>query len=768
MTPGPVPPTTGHRICPLCEATCGLIFELRGRSVTGVRANDDDVFSRGHSCAKGLGLDQLENDPDRIRTPLMKTPTGEFREATWDEAFAEIDRRLPAFVIDKPGTCAVYHGNPAAHHLDTTFYLGELVTALGSRAIFSPASIDTWPKNLAHILLYGNGLGVTLPDIDRTDFLLILGSNPLVSNGSTVTAPGIADRLRALRERGGTLVVVDPARTRTAQVADIHVPILPGTDAIFLLGVLAVIAAEGLGRPDRIPEVVDGVEAVLELARGFEPEMAANACGIDAEIIYTVARQFAAAPSAVAHSRIGTCMQEFGTLANWLVEVLTTVTGNLDRPGGAMFALPPGGGQNTWPVTRTPRLPFDRWRSRVRGLPEMMGELPASVFAEEIRTPGEGQIRALITIAGNPARSVPNSAAVERALADLEFMVSIDCYLNETTRYADVILPPPPLTTKGHHDITISHFQIRNVARYSPPLLDLADDEMAEWQIMLRLAAAATRATDLTISEMDDRVAAVAARRAANLVGCDTEQALAATADRAGPLRLLDLRLRSGPYGDRFGAAPDGLTLALLEANPHGIDYGPLEPRLPEVLRTPTGRIDLAPNMITDDLPRLRERLTRPADGLLLINRRQTRAMNSWLHNALPQPDSGQCALLIHPEDAQERMLLDGDLVDVTSATATVQAEIRVDSEVRPGVVSMPHGWGHTGSGVALTRAAAAPGTNYNALTDDTDQLEPLTGSPIFNGVRVEVTRTEPASRRGPRCSAGRESALQRGQEEMV
>ncbi|MGV0834340.1 molybdopterin-dependent oxidoreductase [Mycolicibacterium thermoresistibile] len=735
--------TTGHRICPLCEATCGLIFELRDRSVTGVWANDDDVFSRGHSCAKGLGLARVENDPDRIRTPLVKTPTGEFRPVSWDEAFAEIDRRLPRYVVDQPGTCAVYHGNPAAHHLDATFYLGELVSALGTRAVFSPASIDTWPKNLAQMLLYGTGLGLTLPDIDRTDYLLILGSNPLVSNGSTVTAPGIADRLQALRDRGGTLVVVDPARTRTAEVADLHVPILPGTDALFLLGVLSVVAAEGLSRPDRIPDVVDGVDTALALARDFSPQAAADACGIDVELIHRVARGFATAPSAVAHSRIGTCMQEFGTLANWLVEVLTTVTGNLDRPGGAMFALPPCGGQNTWPVTKTPRLTFDRWRSRVRGLPESMGELPASVFAEEILTPGDGQIRALITIAGNPARSVPNSAAVERALADVEFMVSIDCYLNETTRHADVILPPPPLTTKGHHDVTLAHFQIRNVARYSPPLLDLADDEMAEWQIMLRLAAAATRTTDMTISDMDDRVAAVAARRAAKLAGCDTEQALAATAGRTGPLRLLDLRLRSGPYGDRFGADPDGLTLALLEANPNGIDYGPLQPRLPEVLRTPTGRIDLTPTLITDDLPRLRERLTRPADGLLLINRRQTRGMNSWLHNALPQPDSGQCALLMHPADAQERTLVDGDLVDVRSATATVRAEVRIDPVVRPGVVSMPHGWGHTGAGLGITRAAAAPGTNYNALIDDTDVLEPLTGSPVFNGVRVEVTRLE-------------------------
>ncbi len=733
----------GHRICPLCESTCGLLVELDGRRISGVAPNPSDLMSAGHSCAKGLGLGRIEGDPDRIRTPLLRTAEGDFREASWDEAFAEINRRLPEFVSGDPGSCAIYHGNPAAHHLDATFYLGELIAALGTRNIYSPASVDTWPKNLAQMLLYGTGLGLTLPDIDRTDYLLILGSNPLVSNGSTVTAPGMEGRLRALRERGGTVVVVDPVRTRTAEVADLHVPIRPGTDALFLLGVLSVIATEGLTRPDRIPAVVDGLEEMLALASDYVPSAVAQACGIDVELITAVARGFANASAAVAHSRIGTCMQEFGTLANWLVEVLTIVTGNLDRPGGAMFSLPAAGGQNTWPVTRPPKLMFDRWRSRVRDLPEAMGELPAVCFAEEILTPGPGRTRALITLAGNPARSLPNSDAIEKALDAVEFMVSVDCYLNETTRYADVILPPPPLVTRGHHDVTLSHFQIRNVARYTPPLLELADDELSEWQILLRLAAIAKGTPDRAVEELDDEVAAVATRRAAKLAGCDPEQALRATGSRRGPDRLLDLRLRSGPYGDRFDVDSGGLTLALLEANPNGIDYGPLTSRIPEVLRTPNGRINLTPDMITADLPRLRESLRPPDDGLLLINRRQRRGMNTWLHNALPQPDSGQCALLIGPADAAQRGLVDGDRVAVASQVATVSAEIRIDTSLRPGVVSMPHGWGHDGRGLRTAAAASAPGTNYNALVDDHTQLEALTASPIFNGVPVSVTRMD-------------------------
>ncbi|PQP25403.1 molybdopterin-dependent oxidoreductase [Rhodococcus opacus] len=735
-------PKAGHRICPLCESTCGLLVELEGRDIVRVAPNPDDVLSAGHSCAKGLGLGRIENDPDRIRTPLLRTADGGFREATWDEAFGEIERRLPEFVTGDPGSCAIYHGNPAAHHLDSTFYLGELIGAVGTRNIYSPASVDTWPKNLAHMLLYGTGLGMSLPDLDRTDYLLILGSNPMVSNGSTVTAPGIQDRLQTLRERGGTLVVVDPVRTRTAEVADLHVPIRPGADALFLLGVLSVIASEGLSRHERVPDVVDGLDAALAMAAEFEPDAVAAACGIDADAIRSVARGFAGAPAAVAHSRIGTCMQEFGTLANWLVEVLTIVTGNLDRPGGAMFALPPAGGQNTWPVTRPPKLMFDRWRSRVRGLPEAMGELPAVCFAEEILTYGPGRTRALITLAGNPARSLPNSGAIEEALGALEFMVSVDCYLNETTRHADVILPPPPVTTRGHHDVTLAHFQIRNVARYTPPLLDLADGEMAEWQILLRLAAIAKGTPHRPVGEIDDEVAALAARRAAKLVGCETGRAMDAVTGRRGPQRLLDLRLRSGPYGDRFGLDPDGLTLALLEGNPDGIDYGPLAPRVPEVLRTPDGRIDLMPDMIVSDLPRLRESVTRAAPDLLLINRRQRRGMNSWLHNALPQPDAGQCALLVSPSDAAERGLVNGDRVSVTSKVTTVTAELRIDDTLRPGVASMPHGWGHDGPGLRTSRSASVPGSNYNALVDDTTDLEALTASPIFNGVPVTVTRT--------------------------
>ncbi|MFG1858288.1 molybdopterin-dependent oxidoreductase [Actinomadura geliboluensis] len=730
-------PRTGLRICPLCEATCGLEFTLKGREVLSVRADGADVFSAGHSCAKGVGLKDLENDPDRLTTPLVRRD-GELRPATWAEAFAVIAERLPPILERDRRAVAVYAGNPSAHTLDHALYLGSLLGALGTRNVFSPASLDTLPQNVVGILMYGTGLGLTVPDLDRTDFLLVLGSNPMVSNGSTVTAPGIHRRFSDLRKRGGRLVVVDPARTRTAEIADRHLAIRPGTDAYLLMAMLHVIAAEDLVRPGPAGDHADGVEDALAAAAGFPPEAVAGVVGVAAEEITGLAREFAAARRAVVHGRIGTCAQEFGTVTSWLIEVLNLVTGRLDAEGGAMFATPPAGGPNTWPGSMRDVI-FDRWRSRVRGLPEAMGELPAVTMAEEILTPGPGQVRVLLTLAGNPARSVPNSMHVEAALDDLEFMVSLDTYLNETTRYADVVLPAPPLTTRGHYDIALTHFQVRNVARYSWPLQEAAEHELPEWKVLLRLAALIAGST-ATVEEMDDEIAAQQARRAAKLAGVPESRATTSIEGLTGPERLVDLRLRSGPFGDRFGAEPGGLSLALLREHPHGVDCGPLRPRLPEVLRTPGGRIDAAPRRILDDVPRLRHRLADDwSGGLRLINRRQRRGMNSWLHNALPPADAGQCALLMHPADAGEHDLVDGERVTVTSAVASVVAELRVTDAVRPGVVSLPHGWGHDGGGLAMTRAPRFAGANVNALNDHL-LVEPLTGMPIMTGVPVTVS----------------------------
>lgn len=727
---------TGLRICPLCEATCGLEFTLQGRKVVSVRADEQDVFSAGHSCAKGIGLMHLENDPDRLITPLVRRD-GELQPASWDEAFAVIAERLPEFLEGGPNVVGVYPGNPSAHTLDHALYLSTFLGALGTRSVWSPASLDTLPQNVISTLMYGTGLGLTIPDLDRTDFLLVLGSNPMVSNGSTVTAPGIHRRFAELRKRGGRLVVVDPVRTRTADIADQHLAIRPGTDPYLLMAMLHVIAAEDLVDLGPAGPLVDGVEETLAVARDFPPDAVADVVGVDADVITTLARDFAAASRAAVHGRIGTCAQEFGTITSWLIEVLNVVTGRLDVEGGVMFAMPPAGGPTTWPGSLKEVI-FDRWRTRVRGLPEAMGELPAVTMAEEILTPGEGRVRALFTLAGNPARSVPNSAHVEEALADLEFMVCLDTYLNETTRYADVVLPVPLLTTRSHYDIALTHFQVRNVARYSWPLQDVADHEIPEWQVLLKLAAIAS-GSGSTVEEMDEAIAAQQARRAAKLSGVDPEQATTSIEGLTGPERLMDLRFRSGPFGDHFGREPGGLTMALLQDHPHGIDYGALRPRLPEVLRTPDGRINLAQPLVLDDVTRLRRRRDDDWSGLMLLNRRQRRGMNSWLHNAMAHSDAGQCALQMSPTDAAERNLIDGERVTVTSVINSVDAELRVDDSMRPGVVSLPHGWGHDADGMRLVTASRVPGPNVNALNDD-ENIEPLTGMPIYTGVPVTVS----------------------------
>ena len=486
-----------YRTCPLCEATCGLELHLDGDTLALVRGDRDDVFSAGFLCPKGAALPRLEDDPDRLRRPVVRTGRGAdatWREVGWDEAFALIAERLPA-VVDAHGRDAVgvYVGNPAAHNLASLVHGRVLLQALGTTNVFTASTVDQMPKQVSAGLMFGAPLSVPVPDVDRTDHLLILGANPYESNGSLCTAPDLPGRLEALRARGGQIVVVDPRRTRTAEMADTHLAIRPGTDALFLFAVVHVLFAEGRADVgDHLAGHVVGVETVRDLAAPFSPEAVADACGIDADAIRQVARELAAAPRAAVYGRIGTCTQAFGTLASWLVDVVNVLTGNLDRPGGAMFTLPAAGSSTTGSPPGPGRgVRFGRRTSRVRGAPEMFGEYPAACMAEEIETPGDGRIRAMVTVAGNPVVSTPDGARLDRALASLDFMVSIDIYRNETTRHADVILPAPPMLTKGHYDLALYQLAIRNVANYSPPVREPVAHEMPEWEVMIRLGAIA-------------------------------------------------------------------------------------------------------------------------------------------------------------------------------------------------------------------------------------------------------------------------------------
>jgi anaerobic selenocysteine-containing dehydrogenase len=726
-----MPESTAYRICPLCEATCGLELTITDGRVTGARGDRADVFSHGFICPKGATIHELEGDPDRLRAPMVRTGD-EWHEVTWDEAFAAVERGLGE-VVERHGrqALAIYLGNPNVHTIAGGLYAGPLAKALGTTNIYSASTVDQMPKHVSSGLLFGDPLAIAVPDLDRTAYLLILGANPMESNGSLCTAADFPGKLKALRARGGTLVVVDPRRTRTARLADRHLTIRPGADAYLLFGVVHTLFEEGLAAN------TEGAEDVERLSRDFAPEHVAEVCGVPAGEIRRLSRELTAAPSAAVYARIGTCTAEFGTLTSWLVDVVNILTGNLDRPGGAMFPLAPhrraGSG-------RGDGFHIGRWRSRVRGLPEVRGELPVTTLADEIVTPGEGQVRALVTVAGNPVLSTPGGERLGDALGGLEFMVSVDPYLNETTRHAHVILPPPPPSRSGHYDIAFSDLAVRNTARYSPPAIPLRDGELDECAILARLTRIASgKDADVDESIMMRLLGRATADPASPVHGKDPADLRARLTGGTPALRRLDLMLRLGAYGDGFGATPDGLSLEALLRTPHGIDLGPLRPRLPEVLRTPSGRIELCPPLIAGDVARLRDGLTERRADLVLIGRRHLRSNNSWMHN-LPGlvRGSNRCTLQVHPDDAGRLGLKDACTAKVTSGSGAIEAEVEITDEVMPGVVSLPHGWGHGLPGTRASVAAAHAGVNANALTDPL-ALDPLSGNAVLNGIPVRV-----------------------------
>ncbi|MEU0149283.1 molybdopterin oxidoreductase family protein [Streptomyces sp. NPDC006288] len=719
---------TALRVCPLCEATCGLTLTIEGTTVTGARGDRDDVFSQGFICPKGASFGGLDADPDRLRTPLVREE-GVLREATWSEAFDAIAAKIPALVEEHgKDAVGVFLGNPNVHTMAGALYPPMLLSTLGTRNVFTASTLDQMPKHVSSGLLFGDAQAIPVPDLDRTGHLLLIGANPLESNGSLCTAPDFPGKLKALRRRGGTLTVIDPRRTRTARLADRHAAIRPGTDALLLAALTQVLLDEKLADPGALADHLDGYDELAEAVADFTPEAVSGACDLDPGTIRTIARELAAAPAAAVYGRIGSCTVEHGTLASWLVDVLNILTGNLDRPGGALF-----------PLSATARAPraaapgrgfaLGRWRSRVSGHPEAKGELPVAALAEEIETPGQGRIRALIVIAGNPVLSAPDGDRLDRALADgLDFMVSVDPYLNETARHADVVLPPPPPSQSAHFDFAFNALAVRNQVRYGRPAVPLEADRMDESEILARLVLAVGGMHGAPPQTVDDLAVGTALARAG------APEALAAElTGTTGPERRLDLMLRLGPYD---------LTLEQVLAHPHGIDLGPLKPRVPEVLRTRSGRIELFPAPIAADLPRLRASLgARPA-GLVLVGRRHLRSNNSWMHNVPAlRGGSNVCTLQIHPDDAARIGLAEGDTARITAAGGEVEAPTEITDSVRTGVVSLPHGWGHSRPGTRMSVAGAEPGVNVNQLLDGT-LLDPLSGTSVLNAVPVSVTPT--------------------------
>ena len=707
------PPATRSHLttCPLCEASCGLRIETDGERVLSVRGDEADPLSRGYLCPKGVALADLHDDPDRLRRPLKRTGDS-FREIGWDEALDEAAQRL-AQIQREHGRDAVamYIGNPTAHSYSAVLYGFLLLEALRTRSFFTSNSVDSLPRLLTSYLLYGAQALLPIPDLDRTSFLLILGANPVVSNGSIMTAPDCKRRLQELRARGGRIVVVDPRRTETAELADRHHFIRPGADALLLLGLLHTLFTDGRVRLGEHAGRIDALAQLRRLVAPFSPARIAPATGIAAAEIVSLARAFADAPSAVCYGRMGTCTQEFGTLSCWLIDCLNILTGNLDRPGGALFTTPAVDLRSLASLLGQDGH-FDRWRSRVSGLPEFNGELPVAALAEEIETPGRGQIRALVTHAGNPALSLPNSRRLDRALARLDFMVSIDFYLNETTRHAHVILPPTCAVEHDHYDLIFLGLAVRNSTRYSPALFERTDDARHDWEIYGELG-----------------------RRLCARLGVRPPQPLR-------PEQIIDLGLQLGPYGEAQGDAR-ALTLEKLKQHPHGIDLGPLDPSLPGRLCTADKRIRCAVPELLADLRRVEDELLRGVDSsdapLLLIGRRHLRSNNSWMHNferLVKGPPRDR--LLMHPQDLAARGLADGQRLAVRSRVGEIEIEVQASDEVMPGVVSLPHGFGHARPGVRLHVASAHAGASINDLTDERSADVP-SGNAALNGTPVSV-----------------------------
>jgi len=755
-------------ICPLCEATCGLRITVDEDRVLAVRGDDRDVFSHGYVCPKGTAIGELHADPDRLRSPLLRDAGGTLRPCDWDEAFDAIRRRLGAVAAEHgPNAVGLYLGNPNVHNLSSAFYLPAFIRALGTVNRFSASTVDQFPKQAASALMFGTGLSVLVPDIDRTDYLLVLGANPLVSNGSMMTVPDMPGRLRALRSRGGRLVVVDPVRTRTARAADEHVGIRPGSDALLLAAIVNVLVTEGLTRPGRAAQHLQpGALEVIAAAVGpFTPDAVSTITEVSPDVIARLARELAAAAHAAVYGRMGTTTTglstspdsslQLGTVASWLIDVVNLLIGAVDEPGGVMWALPAAGGPTTegTPGTGRGALIPGRKRTRVRGLPSIFGEFPAAALAEEIDTAtGEGTpIRALFVIAGNPVVSTPDGRRLERAFAGLDLLVSIDPYLTETSRHADVVLPVPSPLARTHLDIAFGSLAVRNTARFSPPVFDREPGELDESDILLRLTtiafAIASGGPEPSTDDVDDLIALTVAQRACTDEasrghGREVADVLAAVAPRRGLERLLDLRIRSGPYGDGFGAFPDGLTLQRVMDAPSGIDLGPLQPRLPEVLRTPSGRIELAPEVLLNALQSVEVLLATPppVPPLVLVGRRQLRSNNSWLHNTpMLAGGSNQCTLLMHPTDASRVGLVDGQSARVATSTGTTVVPVRITDDVRPGVVCMPHGWGHTDTDTWGAIAHDNPGANVNAIVSSA-VLDPLGGTAALAGMAVDVS----------------------------
>ena len=735
-----------YRICPFCEQNCGteVTIDRATGAVLTVRGDKADPLSKGYICPKAYALKDLHHDPEVLTGPLIRRD-GRFEEVSWDEALDFTARRLTDLQHKYgPNTVASYFGTGLTHVPGLALYAPLLLTTLGSNQVYSASSVDSHAHFMTTVAMFGGLASMPIPDIDNSDYFVLIGANPLQSNGSFLTAPGVPRRLRNIQARGGKVVVIDPRRTETADMADWHLSVRPGSDAVLLLAVAHILFAENLVNLRHIAAHAAHLDELRAIAARFTPEQASAACGIPVEAVYRLARELAAAPRACIYGRIGSSMQQFGSLTNWLIVAVNALTGNLDRPGGSMF---PQGVFEAILFSERCRdgvLPYARWRSRVSGLPELGAQLPCAAMMEEMDTPGEGQVHGLITLCGNPVLSTPNGGGrLTRAIEQLEFVLSFDIYINETSRHADVILPSPRCLAHSDFTLVYPFFMVRDYARWNAPVFDAPPGVLHDCDIMCELVArlkgiSPEEADELALCMLFDQL-----RDQGNPVVCNTsfDMVLAALNEAGGQDRMFELLVRSGPYGDHFGKQAHGLTIEKLKTQPHGVDFGPMRPRIEEVVFLPGGKVDLAPSLITSDLARLESWLNEDeSECLHLLGRRHMRSFNTWMHN-LPSLAKGPnpCTLLMHPRDAERRGIKDGQLVCIRSRTGDIEAPVQLSDEIREGVVSLPHGWGHDDPAVpGQQRAKSRAGVNYNLLADET-LLDVPSCNTNLNYIPVEI-----------------------------
>ena len=692
---------THYRTCNICEAMCGIAIEYKDKQIISIKGDKKDPFSKGHMCPKALALQDYYEDKDRIRTPIKKTSSG-WQEISWQQAFDEITKKI-SLIQNQFGKNAlgIYLGNPNAHNFGNALFIKPFFKATGTLNRYSSASTDQMPHHVAANYMLGSGNLIPIPDINRTQFMLIIGGNPAISNGSMMTAPGVIQRIKNIQRRGGKVVVIDPKRSKTAKMADQHIFVQPETDALLLAAMINHIIATNQVKLRHLSDHIEGLSELKSAIAPFTSQAVAETIGTTAATIDQLAEDFVNAESAVCYSRMGASTQSFGGLCQWLTNALNIISGNFDHQGGAMFPLP------AFNLLRgaTPGHPntYGKYQSRVKALPFYNGEFPVATLADEIITPGDGQIKAMVTIAGNPVLSTPSGNKLAQAFEQLDFMVSIDIYINETTKYADIILPPTSGVENSHFDVFFNSFAVSNTAKYSEALFKPTKNQKADWQILAELSA---RLTNTEVAPFT-------------------------------PEMILDNELKQGPYGSQ------GLDLAKLKANPHGIDLGPMQPSLPERLLTKEQKIALAPELFVNDLPRLQALIKQTAKStnqLKMIGRRLAKSHNSWTQNSarlIKGKDS--CTLEIHPTDAKARGLSQGQQVSVKALHGKVIIPVDITEDIMPGVVSIPQGWGHNQPDTQMTIAATQPGVSINDVTDF-NRIDELTGNAALNGTPVLVS----------------------------